>query len=412
MPQPIRPLRLDPLRIPFQDLPGALRWVDEHHQGAAVNLSGKVGPSPRSLDVEDLASFDRLVSAGAGEMDGWHAQSLDLRGRSDALNRIRVEGAIFLGCVFDDGMEDALRRRGALIFPRLEGVPFNPYRAGLYSPQELYAGLADSPYEELPDARIYQWSIQPGLRHRLDATLASALHDHAIGDALDELHRSDAWAGRKMVGVMGGHAAQRGSTDYAQAALLGQLLARDGNVVATGGGPGAMEAANLGAYLSQADDGALPAALQTLAAVPGFRPSVSAWARAAAAVVERYPGGTASLGIPTWFYGHEPPNYFATHIAKYFANAIREAILLELCHGGIVFLPGAAGTVQEIFQDACENYYAADAKITPMVLVGKHHWEHQYPAWPMLRSLAAGRSMQDRIFLVDSVEDAAAVLRG
>jgi len=46
------------------------------------------------------------------------------------------------------------------------------------------------------------------------------------------------------------------------------------------------------------------------------------------------------------------------------------------------------------------------------VLVGKHHWEHQYPAWPMLRSLAAGRSMQDRIFLVDSVEDAAAVLRG
>jgi predicted Rossmann-fold nucleotide-binding protein len=386
--------------------------VDEQHKGAAVNLSGKLGPSPRILDVEDLASFDRLVSAGAAEMDGWHAQSLDLRQRSEALGRLNVEGAIFLGCTFDEGMEDVLRRRGALIFPRLEGVPFNPYRAGLYSPQELYAGLADSPYEELPDARIYQWSIQPGLRHRLDATLASALHDHAIGDALEELHASDAWSGRKMVGVMGGHAAQRGSADYAQAALLGRLLARDGHAVATGGGPGAMEAANLGAYLSQADDGALRGALETLASVPGFRPSVSAWARAAAAVVERYPGGTPSLGIPTWFYGHEPPNYFATHIAKYFANAIREAILLELCHGGIVFLPGAAGTVQEIFQDACENYYAADAKVTPMVLVGKHHWEHQYPAWPMLRSLAAGRSMEGRIFLVDSVEDAAAVLRG
>ncbi|MDQ0675940.1 putative Rossmann-fold nucleotide-binding protein [Pseudarthrobacter siccitolerans] len=377
-----------------------------------MNLSGKLGPGPRILDVEDLASFDRLVSAGAEQMDGWHAQSLDLRGRSAALSQIRVEGAIFLGCTFDEGMEDALRRRGALIFPRLEGVPFNPYRAGLYSPQELYAGLADSPYEELPDARIYQWSIQPGLRHRLDATLASALHDHAIGDALEELHGSDARLGRKMVGVMGGHAAQRGSADYAQAALLGRLLARDGHAVATGGGPGAMEAANLGAYLSQADDGALQGALEMLASVPGFRPSVSAWARAAAAVVERYPRGTQSLGIPTWFYGHEPPNYFATHIAKYFANAIREAILLELCHGGIVFLPGAAGTVQEIFQDACENYYAPDAKVTPMVLVGKNHWEHQYPAWPMLRSLAAGRSMEGRIFLVDSVEDAAAVLRG
>ncbi len=117
-------------------------------------------------------------------------------------------------------------------------------------------------------------------------------------------------------------------------------------------------------------------ALAGLQSVPGFRPSVSAWAREAAAVVERYPDGTPSLGIPTWFYGHEPPNYFATHIAKYFANAIREAILLELCDGGIIFLPGAAGTVQEIFQDACENYYSAREAVTPMVLVGRQYWEH------------------------------------
>ena len=31
--------------------------------------------------------------------------------------------------------------------------------------------------------------------------------------------------------------------------------------------------------------------------------------------------------------------------------------LLHLCAAGIVFLPGEGGTVQEIFQDACENYY-------------------------------------------------------
>ncbi|MDQ0870311.1 putative Rossmann-fold nucleotide-binding protein [Arthrobacter sp. V1I9] len=377
-----------------------------------MNLSGNLGPSPRSLEVDDLAIFDRLVSGRGAELDGWHAQSLDLRGRAAAMEQVNVEGAIFLGCTFDDGMEDTLRRRGALIFPRLDAVPFNPYRAGLYSPAELYTGLADAPYEELPDAQIYQWSIQPGQRHRLDATLASALHDHAIGDALEEAIHSGPFSNRSVVGVMGGHAAQRGSADYSQAAQLGRLLARDGHVVATGGGPGAMEAANLGAYLSQADDGGLQAALAGLGAVPGFRPSVSAWARAAAAVVERYPDGTPSLGIPTWFYGHEPPNYFATHIAKYFANAIREAILLELCQGGIIFLPGAAGTVQEIFQDACENYYGAREKITPMVLVGRHHWEHQYPAWPMLRSLAAGRPMADRIFLVDTVDEAAEVLQG
>ena len=376
-----------------------------------MNLSGNVGPHPHNLEVQDLDSFDRLVGAGAVDMRCWHAQSLDLRGRTNALQRLHVEGAIFLGCTFDDGVEDLLRRRGALIFPRLETVPFNPYRAALYSPGELYAGLPGAPYEALPDARIYQWSIQPGMRHRLDATLASALHDHAIGDALGDAIRTGPFQGRAMVGVMGGHAAQRGSSGFAQAAQLGRLLARDGHVVATGGGPGAMEAANLGAYLSEADDDGLQAALDLLASVPGFRPSVSAWARAAAAVVERFPGGTPSLGIPTWFYGHEPPNYFATHIAKYFANAIREAILLELCTGGIVFLPGAAGTVQEIFQDACENYYGAREKVTPMVLVGRHHWERQYPAWPMLQSLAAGRPMEDRIFLVDTVEEAVEVLR-
>ena len=377
-----------------------------------MNPSGSLHPSPRTLEVESLASFDRLVAAGAVAMHGWHAQSLDLRGRTTALESLDVEGAIFLGCTFDPGVEDGLRRRGALIFPRLEGVPFDPYRSRLYAPQELYAGLDRAPYEELPDALVYQWSIRPGQRHRLEATLASALHDHAIGDALDELVRSDAVAGPTVVGVMGGHNAQRGTPEFAQAAALGRVLAGSGKLVATGGGPGAMEAANLGAYLSRIPEQDFQAALDSLRAVPGFRPSVSAWARAAAAVVERFPGGTPSLGIPTWFYGHEPPNYFATHIAKYFANAVREAILLEVCNGGIVFMPGAAGTVQEIFQDACENYYSAREAVTPMVLVGGRYWQQEYPAWPMLKRLAAGRPMGDRIFLVDTVEEALAAIGG
>jgi predicted Rossmann-fold nucleotide-binding protein len=375
-----------------------------------MNAARSLHPSPRTLEVESLDSFDRLVAAGARTMQGWHAQSLDLRGRTAQLEAMSALGGIFLGCTFDDGVEDSLRSRGALIFPKLETVPFNPYRARLYTPQELYQGISESRYEDTPDAKVYQWSIRPGQRHRLDATLAAALHDHSIGDALDDLTRSDLCAGRTMVGVMGGHAAPRGSAVFEEAALLGRLLARDGRVVATGGGPGTMEAANLGAYLSQAPEGDFRRALDDLAAVPGFLPSVSAWARTAAAVVERHPGGTASLGVPTWFYGHEPPNFFATHIAKYFANAIREAILLELCNGGIVFLPGSGGTVQEIFQDACENYYGTPATIMPMVLVGQEHWLRRYPAWPLLQSLAAGRQMESRIFLVDTVEEALAVL--
>jgi predicted Rossmann-fold nucleotide-binding protein len=376
-----------------------------------MNAAGSLSPSPRTLEVESLDSFDRLVKAGVRTMHGWHAQSLDLRGRAAPLRAMDAQGAIFLGCTFDDGVEDSLRGRGALIFPRMESVPFNPYRGQLYSPQELYSGPPGEPYEGTLDARIYNWSIRPGQRHRLDATLAAALHDHSIGDALDELVRSEL-GGRSMVGVMGGHTARRGTPAFMEAAVAGRLLARSGRVVATGGGPGAMEAANMGAYLSELPDADFHVALDQLAAVPGFRPSVSAWARTAAAVVERYPDGTPSLGIPTWFYGHEPPNYFATHIAKYFANAIREAILLELCDGGVIFLPGSAGTLQEIFQDACENYYGASETIRPMVLVGSEHWKRRYPAWPLLQSLAAGKPMADRIFLVETVEEALDAVSG
>lgn len=377
-----------------------------------MNPSGALTPSPRTLDIESIAHFDRLLGSGAVTMHGWHAQSLDLRGRSADLQRLDPQGAIFLGCTFDDGVEDSLRSRGALIFPKLRGVPFNPYRGSLYSAAELYEDIDSTEYESTLDARVYHWSIMPGQRTSLDATLAAALHDHAIGDALDELLGNGDFAGRKIVGVMGGHAAARGTQDFHDAARLGRLLALSGFTVATGGGPGAMEAANLGAYVSGLPDDDFTVALQSLASVPGFRPSVTAWARAAAAVVGHYPRGTTSLGIPTWFYGHEPPNLFATHIAKYFANSMREAILLELCNGGIVFLPGSAGTVQEIFQDACENFYGAPETVTPMVLVGRDHWEHKYPAWPMLRSLAAGKVMKDRIFLVDTVEEALAVVAG
>ena len=117
----------------------------------------------------------------------------------------------------------------------------------------------------------------------------------------------------------------------------------------TGGGPGAMEAANLGALAPTTD--AVDVALDRLAAVPSFRPSVEAWAELALQVradLGAEEGAARSYGIPTWFYGHEPPNVFCDGIAKYFSNALRENVLLAQSTGGLVVLPGAAGTVQEI----------------------------------------------------------------
>ena len=348
-----------------------------------------------------------MIAAGAKSMHGWHFQAVDLRGRSEALARPKAGGAIFMGCLFDAGIEDLLRSRGALIFPALPNIPFNAYRGHLYTAAELYAGVAGTDYEAVADARIYQWTLQAGSGRALNATLATAMHDHAISDALDDFLLD---AGTPVIGVMGGHDASRGSDGYATAAQLGRALTRQGFLVATGGGPGAMEAANLGAYLSGYDGDALESALLTLAAVPGFRPSVSEWARTAQAVRDEFPAGARNLGIPTWFYGHEPPNLFATSIAKYFTNSIREAVLLERSNGGIVYLPGAAGTVQEIFQDACENYYAAEGAVAPMILVGRDHWEKELPVMPLLASLANGRAMAGHVHLVDTVQEACELL--
>jgi predicted Rossmann-fold nucleotide-binding protein len=275
--------------------------------------------------------------------------------------------------------------------------PADPGRDGLYSPDELYDA---TPYVESLDARAYAWALA---ERSPESLLSRALHDEGIDQALG------GWcASRSLVGVMGGHAAPRGGEAYGDAARLGRLLGAT-HTVATGGGPGAMEAANLGGSLANADRTALDEALAVLALVPTFLPSIDDWVASARRARALCPDPSPTLGVPTWHYGHEPPNLFATAIAKYFRNAQREAILLQVCDAGIVFLPGAGGTVQEIFQDACENYYAADDQVAPMVLVGERYWTETLPAWPLLTSLARGRAMEEHVHLVDTVDEAAAL---
>jgi predicted Rossmann-fold nucleotide-binding protein len=172
-----------------------------------------------------------------------------------------------------------------------------------------------------------------------------------------------------------------------------------------------MEAVNLGAYLAPLPDAALTESLGTLAAVPSFRPETTDWARTALAVRAAYPEQSAgiSLSVPTWFYGHEPPNAFATVIAKYFSNALREDVLLAHADSALVYLPGAAGTVQEIFQAATPSYYGT-AKARRMILVGVSYWTKVFPAWPLLRKLAEGRPMESALHLVDTVAEAGILL--
>ncbi|MEU5277736.1 LOG family protein [Streptomyces asoensis] len=355
-------------------------------------------------EIESLAEFDEVVR-DHGTLSHFRVQSVDLTDRTDVLLALDTSAAVFLGCPMTPEAAAKSRASGALVFPPVPGLSFDPYRGFVYSPEELFASL-DEGYEATPDARTYAWFQRTRTDGDIFGSMLRSLHDDAVSDALDEL-----LAGQDVVGVMGGHAMARGTREYAGAARLGRELARAGLTVATGGGPGAMEAANLGAYAAPFDDGMLVGALDILAKAPRFTPSVTDWAKAAFEVRAGWPGGGPSVGIPTWFYGHEPPNAFAAHLAKYFSNATREDGLLARCTAGVVFLPGAAGTVQEIFDNATPNYYGSRGEPTPMVLVDREHWTRRLPAWPLLRSLARERAMESRIALVDRIEEAPEALK-
>jgi predicted Rossmann-fold nucleotide-binding protein len=357
-------------------------------------------------EIENLKDLDAALASGE-PLTGLRLQDLDLTAyEAPLLKRTDVEGLVVLGGRLPPALDAHLRAHRALIFPTDPAAPVDPYRATLYSPDELYAGLAEHGYEATPDFLAYQWMLDAAVHRDAFVTLLRAIHDDSMTDALDELTE-----GRPVVGVMGGHDLARGTSGYTAAARLGHALASAGLVVATGGGPGAMEAANLGALA--ADPGTLDSALGRLATVPTFRPSVRDWAMLAFEVRrELVPSSTPrSIGIPTWFYGHEPPNVFCDGIGKYFSNAIREDGLLARSTAGLVVLGGAAGTVQEIFQAVTPLFYAAPgARLAPLVLVGRRHWTVTVPVWPAVRALGHQRALGQVVQLVDSVEEAAAIV--
>ncbi|MDQ2845599.1 MAG: LOG family protein [Actinomycetota bacterium] len=363
------------------------------------------------VEIETLTELAALLADADRSVAGVTLQDLNLTDSRELAARLAdrdLTGLVVLGGHYPDALLAAMVCRGATVLPTVPGVPFDPYRSALYRATELYANLENG-YPATPDARYYRWYLQHQASPDIPGAMFAGIHDTSITDALDELLAA---ADRPLVAVMGGHGTVRGSADYAVAADLGLRLSHAGAVVATGGGPGAMEAVNLGAGFGGRGRSDLDAALQQLGAVPSFT-DVAGWARSALEIADTLTGETlCSIGVPTWFYGHEPPNVFADRIAKYFSNALREEVLLARATGGVVVLPGAAGTVQEIFQAATRNYYAAGALPPPMVLVGNDYWRTTLPAWPLLQRLAAGRPMADRIAVCDTAEDAVRLLAG
>ncbi|MBM7117761.1 hypothetical protein [Archangium primigenium] len=363
-------------------------------------------------EIESLTALAQHLSAGKS-LANVILQGLELQEQGEALLRSDLTGSVFLGCHLDPRTLQTVIERGAMVFPPFSGLPYSPYRGALYTPEELYAGFDPAhpeSYADTPDARVYaHWNSRGGANPpSILETLAQRLHDHAITDALEEVlvHQGQP---RRVVAIMGGHSMLRGQPDYRAVAELARALARLGFFLVSGGGPGAMEATHVGVWFAGRSDAELDAALEVLALAPGYKhPEWLARAfevRATWPLLDEHRELSDSLGIPTWLYGHEPPNPFATRIAKYFANSVREEGLLTIAKGGVVYSPGSAGTVQEVFQDACQNHYNTVGVISPMIFLGRDFWTTTRPVYPLLAHLAQGHEYARHLLLTDSQEE-------
>jgi len=359
------------------------------------------------IELESLDAFDSYLDQHHS-LANTACQGLDLRERSWRLFEADVRCAFFLGCQLEGSALEYLNAQGACVFPAMSGLPFRSFRADLYDADELYAGYVRgdrSSYDLTPDARSYHLHKSTAADMEVVGTLAERIHDHAIDNALHQ--HLDTVGTDSVVAIMGGHGLTRTDDAYVQVAHLGRALTSAGFYVATGGGPGAMEAANFGAWMAAHPPEALDDALAVLSDAAAFDP-VGEWLDAAFEVRERWPqpdpATGSSLGVPTWHYGHEPPNVFATEIAKYFANSIREDGLLAIALAGVVFAPGSAGTIQEVFQDATQNHYQSFGKVSPMVFFDIDYWTNVKPIYPVLQQLAADEPYGEVLTAFDEIE--------
>jgi predicted Rossmann-fold nucleotide-binding protein len=337
------------------------------------------------------------------------------------LSKTDVTDALLIGCTIPTAEIAAdLVRRGAHVIPEFPGRPYPTHPARLYSADDLVAGFADRGFHDMYDTRVYHHFVKTGgALPPIREALSQRMHDHGIDNALGDLiaEWGDAGGG-PIVGIMGGHAEHRGSPGYRAAATIGHGLAAAGCLVVTGGGPGVMEASNLGAFFAEAGPNELASAIDRLAGASRFEDS-DHYTRVALEVRQEHLSGCArtadpdpiswalqgGLAVPTWLYGHEPANVFAARIAKYFSNAIREDVILRLARGGIVFAPGAAGTVQEVFQAATKTYYATDGPSGPFVFLDQEYWTKVLPIETLLVPLLARSRTGDTSHLVRITDD-------
>lgn len=173
------------------------------------------------------------------------------------------------------------------------------------------------------------------------------------------------------ISVFGSARLKSGHPAYGVGEEVGRALVEDGFAVVTGGGPGAMEAANKGAFEA---------------------------------------GGTSvGLGIELPFEtGLNPYVNLGVNFRYFF---VRKTVFVKYTQGAIV-LPGGVGTLDEMFEAIT---LVQTQKIThyPIVLVGTSFWE-PLRAWMRETLLDEGMIAEgdvDRLHVVDTAAEALAFIR-
>lgn len=375
-------------------------------------------------EIDNIADFKNWIETTHSVLPKFAIQSLDLKRFEDLMLQKSYPDALFLGCQLSNNVAGHIVQTGGNVIPASKEVLFKSHLAHLYTYEELFEGFDPDDkkgYHKTLDYKIYDQYVQQGKDSpsSIHVSLMRRLHDHSITEALKE-----AIAGRKVVAIMGGHGIERSAPFYKKVAQIAWTLTQKGFLLVSGGGPGIMEATHLGAYFSTRSLDEMNAAITLLSvrpkgALPGKEYDDWDWLHRAMNVIKKYPLTTdlikaksMSIGIPTWLYGHEPPAPFATHIAKYFANSVREDGLLAIAKHGVIFAPGSAGTTQEIFQDACQNHYAAYNKdprvkrfVSPMILFGVEHWTKVRPVWDLMQRVTENQAYQDLLSLTDDADE-------
>ena len=103
--------------------------------------------------IKEIETFGEFLSKGFSFSDCCF-QSIDFTIVEINWERLQFSNCLFLGCIIPPHAVSKLSDEGCLVFPRINGLPYDVYRSRLYTWKELYAKSSDSRYQTL-DEEIY-----------------------------------------------------------------------------------------------------------------------------------------------------------------------------------------------------------------------------------------------------------------